>query len=114
MPGVDPQGKLLLPDVTTTNVGCKTAIEAYKSATDRGGAARGAEQRKATDYEKCLDPNSQSLMPLAFELQFRWISISLRFYEYDADELVCKSVTYRDKGIPPGMPSGDGPYRLDF
>ena len=80
LPGVDPQGKLLL-DVTTTSVGCKTAIKDYTSATDRGGAARGAEQRKVKDDEKCLDPNSQSLMPLAFELPGRWSPISLRFFE---------------------------------
>ena len=80
-PGVDPRGKLLFLDVITTNVGCKTAIKDYKSATDRGSAARGAEQRKAKAYEKCLDPNSQSLMPLAFELQGRWSPISLRLVE---------------------------------
>ena len=62
-------------------MGCKTAIKDYKSVTDRGGAARGAEQRKVKDYEKCLDPNSLSLMLLAFELQGRWSPISLCFFE---------------------------------
>ena len=77
MPGVDPQGKLLLLDVTTTSVGCKTADKDYKSVTDRGGAVRGAEQRKVKDYEKCLDPNSQSLMPLAkvVGVPYRYVSL---------------------------------------
>ena len=58
VPGVDPQGRLLLLDVTTTNVGCNEAITKHKSATERSGAACGAEDRKVKDYEKCLDPSS--------------------------------------------------------
>ena len=110
------------------NVGCKTAIKDYKPLTDRGGAARGAEQRKVKDYEKCLDPNSQSLMLLTFEIQGRWSPISLRFFELikrvglqkrdlqgqSHSLLSCKSVTYREKCIAFGLASGDGPYRLDF
>ena len=44
LPGVDP---LLLEDVTTTDAGCKTALNTHKSVAERGGAARGAETQIA-------------------------------------------------------------------
>ena len=72
LPGVDSQGRLLLLDVTTTDVGCTTALKTHKSVSERCGAARGAEAAKRGVYENLVDPNSQSFMPLAFEMQGRW------------------------------------------
>ena len=72
LPGVDSQGRLLLLDVITTDVGCTTALKTHKSVSERCGAARGAEAAKRGVYENLVDANSQSFMPLAFEMQGRW------------------------------------------
>ena len=66
--GVDPLGRLLLLQSLQQDVGCKDALTKHKSATDRCGGERGAENRKVKDYESCLDSSSLSLMSLAFEL----------------------------------------------
>ena len=80
--------------------------------TERSGAARGAEQRKVTDYEKCLDPNSQSLMPLAFELLGGWSPTSLRFFDMIKRVGLQKRDLQGHRGIASGLASGDVQYRL--
>ena len=60
--------------------GCKTALITQKSVAEYGGAARGAEVAKRQRYEKLIDTNSQSFMPLALEIQGRWGPSAERFF----------------------------------
>ena len=45
------------------------------------GAARGAESRKVHSYEGCINPATQSFMPLASELSGRCGPLATRFFE---------------------------------
>ena len=78
---VDAQGRLLLLDVTTTDVSCGTSLDKHGSLGAIAGAARGAESRKVDWYEGCFDPATQSFMPIAFELLGRWGPLATRFFE---------------------------------
>ena len=44
--GLEPQGRILILDVTTTDLGCATSPNTRHSETNRGGAAAAAECRK--------------------------------------------------------------------
>ena len=79
--GVDAQGRLLLLDVTTTDVSCGMNLDKHGSLGAIAGAARGAESRKVDSYEGCFDPATQSFMPIAFELSGRWGPCATRFFE---------------------------------
>ena len=79
--GLDPQGRLLLLDVTTTDPGCATSLNNGHAATQRGGAAAAAERRKQVAYADWIDPAVQSFMPLAFEMSGRWGSLSSKFFD---------------------------------
>ena len=79
--GLDPQGRLLLLDVTTTDPGCATSLNNGHAATQRGGAAAAAERRKQVAYADWINPAVQSFMPLAFEMSGRWGSLSSKFFD---------------------------------
>ena len=82
---VDPQGRLLLLDVTTTDASCAKSVTQYRSAQTPAGAARGAESRKVDKYQGWTDPATQSFMPLAFELSGRWGPLATRFFDLVKD-----------------------------
>ena len=48
------------------------ALNTQKSVSAGGVVARGAEAAKRNVYEKLVDPNSQSFIPMAFHMQGRW------------------------------------------
>ena len=72
--GAHPQGRRLLVDVTTTDVGCTTVLNTQKSVTERG------EMAELQVYEKLIYPNSQSFVSLAFEMQGRFGPSSERYF----------------------------------
>ena len=51
------------------------------SATQRGGAAGGAERPKRLAYADWIDPAVQSFMPLALEMSGRWGSLPSKFFD---------------------------------
>ena len=79
--GVDPQGRVLLLDVTTTDAGCSHCVETRDAASRRGGPALGAEASKQYQYHNMFDASTQSFMPLAFELAGRWGVLTSKFFD---------------------------------
>ncbi len=79
--GVDPQGRVLLLDVTTTDPGCGRSLNTFHAASRRGGAASGAETGKQNMYHNMFDPLTQCFMPLAFEMSGRWGVLTSKFFD---------------------------------
>ena len=78
---MDPQGRVLLLDVTTTDAGCSHCVETRDAASRRGGPAFGAEASKQYQYHNMFDASTQSFLPLAFELAGPWGVLTSKFFD---------------------------------
>ena len=92
---LDDLGRTLLLDVTTTDAGCFSNVDAHRTYESIGAAARLREAEKRQQYAPLVDPGKQTFLALAFELSGRWGPEATRAFQ------LVKKRARELRGLPP-------------